>query len=102
MEIPVFHACRRAGALLFTNDAENMPLGKAAIAMADIDTVVTDVDDAARFAEHLAHANVTIPPNWFIVKPQQRKDTPIPTPLQNLGNVETEVHESPGVPIHAS
>lgn len=96
LEIPLFHACRHAGSFLFINDVGNMPLGAAAIRTAEIDTIVTDFDDAVAFSAYLAQSTCPIPQKWFIVRPPLRAGKPLPSHLAHV-EVAEEVHETPGI-----
>lgn len=98
LEVPLFHACQSAGAFLFANDVGNMPLGAAAVDIADVDTVVTELDDAAAFASYLTIKRMSLPKYWFIVRKSSHAGAPLPPELTGNGiSVHEEVHSSPGI-----
>lgn len=95
---PLLHAaCRAAGAPIFTNDPENMPLGAAALSNG-VDTVVTTAADAAAFAGYLAEKHTPLPPFWIIVHQADAPRWEVPTMLRGV-KVAQEVHLFPGVPV---
>ncbi len=97
---PLLHeACRAVPAPIFVNDADNMPVGEAAIRLAYVDTVVTDTSDSFAFSSFLSEKK-TLPKSWIIIhRPDSTWD--IPTPLRDAREtrVAQEVHVFPGVPI---
>jgi hypothetical protein len=96
LEPPLHAACRSAGAFLYVNDTMNMPLGSAAILRAEIDTIVTTVDDAHAFAAFLIEKGVPLPPSWFIVHQHEKKM--LPELLWQPGiQLHEEVQSSPGI-----
>lgn len=99
LESPLFAACKNAGASIFVNDQKNMPVGEAAIRLADVDTVVTNTDDAFTFSSYLSQKN-TWPVSWIILH-SWNTEWKLPVPLLEGGNIRVgqEVHLFPGVPL---
>ena len=97
VEPALFRAGQTAGAPLFVNDQDNMPVGLAAIRDAFMDTVVTDAADAEHFARYLATTAVS-PRAWIIVHPLLAPQWQAPHfPSTTL--VAQEVHLFPGVTL---
>ncbi len=108
MRLPLFwqvesnlhHACRAADAFLFLNEPENMPLGAAALRLAEIDAVITDTKDAFAFSLYLSSNNSPLDFTWVIVHPADYGAIKIPEILLQEGvRVIQEVHIFPGVPV---
>ena len=100
MEVPLFYACRAVGAFLFANDVGNMPLGAAAIQGADIDTVITNFENADAFAVHLTERQISLPKNWVIVRTPLNAQTSLSQILQNKDlSIFEETHSSPGIAL---
>ena len=97
LETLIFEACHTAEASLFINDRANMPLGAAALKIAEIDTVVTDLADAEAFVAYLTEAKAPLPSFWFIVRTPEQATTPLSALLRPLTTAE-ETHRSPGIP----
>ena len=95
LEVPLFHACKEAGAFLFVCEPQNMPFGAAALRDASIDTVVTDLNDALAFAQFLAARPQPLPPNWLIIRRADQQEA-LPVAFASVHVVE-ESHSSPGV-----
>lgn len=96
LEVPLFHACQNAGAFLFANDIGNMPLGAVAMRIAEIDTVVTNLEDACTFVPYLLEHGAPLPRHWVIVRNQENAHHPLPSAMAKL-SVYEEVHSSPGI-----
>jgi hypothetical protein len=92
----VHGACRSAGAALFVNEQENMPVGAAAIGAAETNVVITDADDAARFAAFLREKLKPLPDAWIIIHPEHAEGG---LPILPAARVAEEVHLFPGVPF---
>lgn len=94
---PLLHAaCRSVPAPIFVNDADNMPVGEAAIRLAYVDTVVTDTADAFKFSSFLSDKK-TWSKSWLIIhRPDSSWDIP---PSLGDAQVAQEVHIFPGVPL---
>ncbi|MBI5457495.1 hypothetical protein HY971_02095 [Candidatus Kaiserbacteria bacterium] len=100
IEPALFAAGQAVGTPIFVNDQGNMPVGAAAIRTANMDTVVTDSQDAFKFSSYLLEAGAQFPDAWIIVHPVSRNEWTIPAPLQNsTAHVAQEVHIFPGVPF---
>ncbi len=100
VESNLYHACRAANAFLFLNESENMPLGAAALRLAEIDAVVTDTKDAFAFSLYLSSNNSPLDFTWVIVHTADYGAIKIPEILLQEGaKVIQEVHIFPGVPV---
>ena len=100
VEPALFAAGQAAGAPIFVNDQENMPVGAEAIRIANMDTVVTDSQDAVRFSSYLSGAKTQFPASWIIVHPVSLDVWDIPAPAREEGtHVAQEVHLFPGVTL---
>ncbi len=100
IEPSLFAACHAAGALIFINDADNMPLGAAAVHIAQIDTVVTDSDDAHKFSNYLLEKKSGMAKTWIMVHTPHKDITPVPQALKATHvRVAQEIHVFPGVPV---
>lgn len=99
IEAPLHAACRGAGAYLFINEPENMPLGAAAAKLAETDLIVTTPADAAAFAAHLAERAVPVPRAWFLVHPIHDLQNLPAALLTSAIVVAQEVHLFPGIPL---
>lgn len=100
MELPLFSACRVAGAPIFINDQDNMPIGASAIRTACMDTVVTDASDALRFSTYLKEHDAQMPRSWLIAHQITNSSWDAPLILRNKEtHVAQEVYLFPGVPI---
>ncbi len=97
LESPLWSACKKAGAFIFTNDPENMPLGAAAIRSANIDCVVTETKDASLFSDFLREKKYQLPRSWIIIHPANSDEWSLPK-LEGA-NVAQEVHLFPGIPL---
>lgn len=99
LESPLYTACRATGAPLFVNDQGNMPVGDAALRLAELDTVVTGAADATMFSSYLSEHGTPLP-MWFIIHPLPSEPWDIPPALKkNDVRVAQEVHLFPGVPL---
>jgi hypothetical protein len=98
VEAPLHHACTAAKATLFVNDPGNMPVGAEAVRSAGLDTVLTDTEDAGRFASYLLNESRVLPPRWILI---HRPDHAwvVPAALDAADRVAQEVHLFPGVPF---
>lgn len=100
VESNLHHACRAADAFLFLNEPENMPLGAAALRLAEIDTIVTDKKDALAFSSYLGHNNFPIDFTWLIIHSAEQDAIKIPEILLRSGvKIIQEAHIFPGVPV---
>lgn len=100
LEPALFAAGQAAGAPIFVNDQDNMPVGAAAIKTASMDTVITDTQDAFRFSSYLSETGAQFPTAWIIVHPALLDVWEVPAPLREAGaRVAQEVHLFPGVPF---
>lgn len=100
LEIPIFRACREAGAYLLINDQDNMPLGAAALREASTDCVLTERDDALRFAMYLKEKQAPLPRSWFIIHRPDASEWGLPEHIRHSGAAITaEVHLFPGVSV---
>ncbi len=100
VEPNLFAACQAAGAFIFINDADNMPLGTAAVRDAHIDTIVTDAGNAHAFARYLLEKKSGMAKTWIIVHAPHTDIAPVPKALEDLHiRVAQEVHVFPGVPV---
>lgn len=99
VEPALFAAAQNAGAFIFVNDQDNMPLGAAALRDASIHTVVTTTEDAHRFCAYLNERNAKLPAAWIIVhRIDQKWDLPAAA-LSPQSAIAQEVHLFPGVPV---
>lgn len=100
VEPNLFAACRAAGAFIFINDVDNMPLGAAAVRDAHIDAIVTDADDAHAFSQYLLEKKSGMAKVWMIVHTPHKDMVPVPHALKDPRIcVAQEVHAFPGVPV---
>ncbi len=108
MRLPLFwqtesllhSACRAVGAFIFLNETANMPVGALAIRVAEVATVVTDINDAYLFSSYLAENKFPMGKTWIIVHPIKEGVRAIPEALMEKGiHVAQEVHVFPGVPV---
>ncbi len=108
MRLPLFwqvesnlhHACRATDAFLFLNEPENMPLGAAALRLAEIDAVITDTKDAFAFSLYLSSNNSPLDFTWLIIHSADKDAVKIPEILLGRGaKVIQEVHIFPGVTV---
>lgn len=91
-------ACRAQGAYIFVNDRANMPLGALAIRDAQIDTVITDFQDAIDFSSYLEKIMMPLPPHWLIVCTPEQETTSLPSVFAETNTrVIREIHSSPGI-----
>lgn len=99
VEPNLFSACQAAGAFIFINDADNMPLGAAAVRDARIDAIVTDAPDAHAFAQYLLEKKSGMAKTWIIVHTPHKDIRPISQILKEPHvRVAQEIHVFPGVP----
>jgi hypothetical protein len=97
VEVLVWYAARHAGAPVFLNDPENMPLGAAALREGGMDTVVAEARDAAMFAQYLDAEERIRPRYWAVVhRAQDAWDVPAALRHEHLFQ---EVHALPGLPV---
>lgn len=100
VEPNLFAACHAAGAFIFINDADNMPLGAAAVRDAHIDSIVTDAQDAYAFSKYLLEKKTGMANTWIIVHDSHTSIAPLPHALEASHlRVAQEVHIFPGVPV---
>lgn len=100
VEPNLFSACQAAGAFIFINDADNMPLGAAAVRDARIDAIMTDAPDAHAFAQYLLEKKSGMAKTWIIVHTPHKDIRPISQILKEPHvRVAQEVHVFPGVPV---
>jgi hypothetical protein len=97
IEILVWYAARHAGAPVFLNDPENMPVGAAALREGGMDTVVTEARDAAAFVQYL-DAEERIRPRYWVVVHRARDVWDTPAALRH-DHLFQEVHALPGLPV---
>lgn len=97
LEVPLFHACKEAGAFIFISDRGNMPLAAEAIRTARIDCVVTDAEDAKTFSNFLIEKSLSKPRSWIIVHRATLPSAPVTNIAGAVG--AQEVHLFPGVPV---
>lgn len=98
LEAPLHAACHVAGAPIFVNDRANMPVGGAAIQLAEMDTVVTSADDAVEFAAYLSEKKIPHPRLWILVTPLSEFAGGHIVPRDGvMGRVVEEIHLFPGV-----
>lgn len=95
---PLVHAaCRACGIPLLINETANMPVGRIALRMTGIDTVLTEARDATAFAAHLRQHKEAVPRAWVVI---HRADDEWQLPaLPSSARLEQEVHLMPGMPI---
>ncbi len=108
MRLPLFwqtesllhSACRAAGAFIFINEPENMPVGALALREGEVNTIVTDINDVFVFSSYLRDNKFPLNQTWIIVHPLKNKIGTIPEVLMKKEVlVAQEVHLFPGVPI---
>ncbi len=98
-ESPLSTACRAAGAFLFLNDRGNIPLGIAAVKMAEVDTVITDAEDAHLFSRQMSETGIQAQ-NWVVIHPAGAAHFSIAQALKAEGvRLFQEVHLFPCVPL---
>lgn len=100
IETPLYRAGKAAGVFLYFNERGNMPLGAAAIELASAATIVTDTDDAARFATFLESKPAPAQNlSWIIIHRIDGAWT-LPTAALAPGSkAAQEVHLFPGVSV---
>ena len=99
LEPALFRAARSAGAFIFVNDQENMPVGAMAIADGSMDVVVTTQKDSVVFSQFLTERSLQLPRAWIVL---HRADQPWELPaalLSPAARVAQEVHLFPGLPV---
>lgn len=94
LEAPLFEAARNASAFIFVNEADNMPLGMAALAQANVDAIITTAKDANDFFSFLLTHSALMPRVWIVIHPIESLKNVAPRP----GVLCQEVHIIPGVP----
>lgn len=98
LESPLAEAAHAAGAFIFVNDKDNMPLGAAALEQAGIGCIATTGADAAAFAAYMNERNVRAP-GWFLIRSLD-EDWTVPAEVVRTGApVAQEVHLFPGLPL---
>lgn len=99
LEAPLANAAHEAGAFIFVNDADNMPLGAAAIMQAEIGCIVTTGHDGDAFAAYLIKKDIPAP-GWHLVRHFEEDNWNVPQSVAETGSrVTQEVHLFPGLPI---
>lgn len=97
LEVPLYNACKSAGAYLFVSDVGNMPLAIEALRTAGIDTVITDNKDADELSHFLREKIVAQPEHMILI---YKGELPNAARLSIEGaHVSREVHLFPGTPI---
>lgn len=97
----LYAACQTVGAPIALNEPQNMPVGRSIIEQADVDTLVTTVEDASVFSAHLAGAGAQLPRRWLLIE-SVRKPKELPAVLKRRQiAVAREMHLFPGVPVLA-
>ncbi len=98
LEAPLHAACRAAGAPIFVNDQANMPVGGAAIQLADTDAVVTSANDAVAFAAYLSEKKMPHPRLWILISSLEEYLRKTDHSREGIrGTVVEEVHLFPGL-----
>ena len=93
-------ACRQAGAFIYPNDIANMPIGALALAIGEIDTIVTTAKDAGAFSRYLSENGFPINKLWIIIYEPEECADELPLVLaEESVPVAREVHLFPGVPF---
>lgn len=99
LESLLHRAAKRAHAYIFINDLKNMPVGAAAIHLAEVDAVVSSAQDSFEFSKYLEKNNHKFPRTWLIINPiENAVETPEPLRVRAV-HVRHEVHAFPGVPL---
>lgn len=95
LESALHAVCAQQEAILYLNDAANMPLGAAALRGMHIDTVLTDAKDARTFSDFLSTSGVSVR-TWVVIHPLTNLNDAVPTPVEITAH---EYHLFPGVPV---
>lgn len=99
-EIPLYAACRAAGATLLVSDPENVPMCCAAVRSIAVDTIIGEVSIVDRFITELAKREQTCPKLLYIIHRKDASNWNVPENIvQNAHAIAQEVHLFPGVPI---
>ena len=97
LEPAVYAACRAVGAPIFINNPHNLPLAAAALRSGGMDTVVSEVADAASLSSYLYEKGSARPKLWFVVHRADAASRDIPAGLLGAGEVVVEdVHTQVG------
>ncbi len=108
MRLPLFwqtesllhHACRAVSAFIFINESTNMPVGALALREGEVNTIVTDINDALVFSSYLRDKKFPLNQAWIIVHQLTNDIVAIPEVLMKKEvYVAQEVHIFPGVPL---
>lgn len=98
LEPGVFAACRAIGAPLFINSPSNLPLAAAALRSGGVDTVVSEVADAAALSSYLYEKKSVRPKLWFLVRRTDTALQDVPAGLLGEGEaVVVDVHTPKGL-----